>query len=425
MIRPSQGPLEEEDTCVTPADKMFPYYHRKSKYQIGRELRATTTLMTARARPPKEVIPRKPRYMRPSTAWTDARRIAKQHGTSCGVCVTDVDAYHTAYCESLDITTAEGKTAFAQINCRYANFWTKVPAVLKALHEKRSKTHAGRSTDRNTLHRYLLTEPMPRCKEDMRADHHRVLLRLYDEMVKQSPADKGSERNISEEAADEQQGFVFCSQCQVDTIRHRFTASCPSCHRVVAIVCSQDRNAKEFEGCETASIATYKRTNHFNEWLLRTQGIEQRSVPDAVIHAVSERMRLSSRPITAQTPPKMAYVVVRQALALSQFQDYFEHVPQIMRKTTPIIPPLISAADIARIRSVFLAIQVPFERNKPRGRRNFLSYAYIIYKICELLELDEVLPFCPLFKSVQNQRSADATWLKICNELDYEYIPTV
>jgi hypothetical protein len=69
--------------------------------------------------------------------------------------------------------------------------------------------------------------------------------------------------------------------------------------------------------------------------------------------------------------------------------------------------------------------QEPFDRLKPPKRRNFLSYSYIIYKVCELLEHDEVLPFCPLFKSVTNQRNADNIWKLICEDMGYEFIPTV
>ena len=77
------------------------------------------------------------------------------------------------------------------------------------------------------------------------------------------------------------------------------------------------------------------------------------------------------------------------------------------------------------VRAAFLDVQEPFERLKPKNRQNFLSYAYVIYKLCELMEHDDMLPFCPLFKSVQNQRNADTIWKAICHDRGYEFIPTV
>ena len=36
---------------------------------------------------------------------------------------------------------------------------------------------------------------------------------------------------------------------------------------------------------------------------------------------------------------------------------------------------------------------------KPKNRKNFLNYSFVLHKFCELLELDQFLPFFPLLKS--------------------------
>jgi hypothetical protein len=349
------------------------------------------------------------------------RRRCDKEGIPSGVCVSGVEAYHESFCASLDVRTVEGKAAFARANSRYVVFWEKVPTALQSLHRRQLASHAARQNS-NCMHRYMHVKAPPLRMQDMAAVHKRELMRLYDKEVKE--ASLPTELRIASKTP-RKKPFFFCEPCGVQTIRYRFELQCPQCHISEPMISSCDRNFKEFVGCETAAYVTYKRINHFNEWLLRTQGIEQRAVPKLVLNAVISRLRLSREPISATTPPKVAYQVVRSALSLSRYQDYFEHVPQIMKCVTSISPPELSDDQLMQIRAVFCAIQEPFGRLKPPKRRNFLSYSYIIYKVCELLEHDEVLPFCPLFKSVTNQRNADNIWKLICEDMGYEFIPTV
>lgn len=316
-----------------------------------------------------------------------------------------------------------GERQFSVVNCRYANaFWPKVGTLLRALQNKWEQQHLDRQrSSTSTLHSYFYLKPKPKKLEECEASHLRALQKLYHEVVVEG--NEGGE--MLDLAPSTVGGPLYCERCRAETVVHRFNTVCPKCHQEFDLVTAQDRNFKEFEQCDLNRVATYKRINHFNEWILRTQGLEHRLVPDNVIAAVRRRLALTSRPITKDTPHKMAYDVVRAALANTRFQDFFEHVPQIMRVVTPISPPKLKKEETDQIRQVFVSIQVPFDRNKPTGRRNFLSYSYVIYKIAELLEIDRILPFCPLFKSIQNQRKADMIWKKICAELKYEYIPTV
>jgi hypothetical protein len=61
----------------------------------------------------------------------------------------------------------------------------------------------------------------------------------------------------------------------------------------------------------------------------------------------------------------------------------------------------------------------------PDDRRNFLSYAYIIYKFLELLELDEYKVHFTLLKSRDRLISHDQIWKKICEYLSWEFIQSV
>lgn len=420
------------------AERRFPYTHRQSFTAQKRELRrlkaraqhgggADDDAKGARAAP---VQPRNPRYMRPSTSNLSGGH--REHKEPSCALTHSLNDYHTAYCDAIDTSTEAGREHFALVNCRFAQaYWPKVHQLIAALQRKWEEQHlALQASSTPTLHSYFYLKPAPRSMKECGASHLRALQRLYEEVVVNGrPGGDALLACTAPPAAamppSPAQRALYCRRCRRDTIVHRFKTICPRCHQEFDLVTAKDRNMKEFEQCDINRVATYKRINHFNEWVLRTQGLENRVVPANVIEAVRRRLELTSQPITADTPHKMAYGVVRAALANARFQDFFEHVPQIMRLVTPITPPRLTKEEVAEIRQIFCTIQAPFDRHKPANRRNFLSYSYIIYKIAELLEIDRILPFCPLFKSVQNQRKADLIWKKICAELDYEYIPTV
>lgn len=78
-----------------------------------------------------------------------------------------------------------------------------------------------------------------------------------------------------------------------------------------------------------------------------------------------------------------------------------------------------------KLKHMFLQIQEPFEKHCPSDRKNFLSYAYTIYKLCELLGEDKYLPMFSLLKSKEKLHQQDLIWRGITSELGWEYIPTV
>ena len=71
---------------------------------------------------------------------------------------------------------------------------------------------------------------------------------------------------------------------------------------------------------------------------------------------------------------------------------------------------------------MFKKIEGPWLKYKPKKRKNFLAYSYVLYKFCELLELDHLLECFSLHKAPDKIMENDEIWEKICNDLNWEYI---
>ena len=68
-----------------------------------------------------------------------------------------------------------------------------------------------------------------------------------------------------------------------------------------------------------------------------------------------------------------------------------------------------------------MQIQELMDLYKPPGRKNFLSYPYILFKFSELLELDELLTYFPMLKPTKLMEQ-DVIWAKFCKHLKWNFI---
>ncbi len=120
------------------------------------------------------------------------------------------------------------------------------------------------------------------------------------------------------------------------------------------------------------------------------------------------------------TPKKL-----RQILRKIKRNKYYEHIPHIINQLNGLPPPIISNKVEEILRRMFKEIQVPFQKYCPKGRKNFLSYSYVLYKFFELLEMDEYLQCFSLLKSREKLHQQDKIWKKICIDCRFEFIPSL
>ena len=76
-------------------------------------------------------------------------------------------------------------------------------------------------------------------------------------------------------------------------------------------------------------------------------------------------------------------------------------------------------------RLMFIAVQPAFEKHCPSDRKNFLSYSYCLFKFLQLLGCQEFLDNFTLLKGRDKLLKQDAIFSKICEELDWEYVPSL
>ena len=216
-----------------------------------------------------------------------------------------------------------------------------------------------------------------------------------------------------------------CKTCPDSNIIHfRDTSDlvCDGCGVIVAALISDELTYREEqETSEKIVNYSYKRENHFNEWLSQFQAQEMTDIPTEVI----DQLRSELKKMKIKNLEDITHAKIRGLLKKLRLNKYYEHVPYITNILNGIKPPNMPQELEEYLRIMFKDIQRPFDDNCPTERKNFLSYSYVLYKFCELLGEDDYLQYFPLLKSKEKLYQQDVIWNKICHDLKWEFIPTV
>ncbi len=200
----------------------------------------------------------------------------------------------------------------------------------------------------------------------------------------------------------ENEGILLCNQC---SRQHKFLI--------------EPEKPSYKEPPKEVTFYAYKRINHFREILAQFQAKETTQIDDEIIENIKKQIQKER--ITLDT---LSNDKTKQILKSLGYNKYYEHIPFIKEKLG-IKPPTMSLELENRLCNLFLEIQKPYIKYCPNERVNFLNYYYVLYKICELLGEDEYLKHLYMLKDPIKRMEQDEIWKKICNELDWEFIPTI
>ena len=195
---------------------------------------------------------------------------------------------------------------------------------------------------------------------------------------------------------------------------------CDGCGHQEFVLIDSDKPSYKDPPREVTYYA-YKRINHFNEWLAQFQAKESTEIPEDVFQAILEELRKERITNTEGIKPAK----IREILKKLKCTNFYEHVPYILNRINGKTAPVMSREVEEKLRFMFKEIQSSFIKHCPKTRSNFLSYSYVLYKFCELLELDNYLQCFPLLKNRDKLYNQDKIWEKICTDLRWQFIKSI
>ena len=210
----------------------------------------------------------------------------------------------------------------------------------------------------------------------------------------------------------------WCKTGEMIPIDHEGLLVCNNCSRSKVFLVENEKPSYKEPPKEVCFYA-YKRINHFREILAQFQAKESTQIPPQVIEDIKHQIKKERIKLENLSNKKCKDILKKLG-----YNKYYEHIPFIKDKLG-IKPPIMSPELEDTLCNLFMDIQAPYAKFCPDDRVNFLNYYYTVYKLCELLDQTEFLPFFPMLKDREKRIEQDEIWKKICGELDWEFIPTI
>ena len=212
----------------------------------------------------------------------------------------------------------------------------------------------------------------------------------------------------------------YCVHCngEMVPIDYQGILVCKKCSKFVPYLVEHEKPSYKEPPKEVCFYA-YKRINHFREILAQFQAKETTQIPPEVLTEIKLQIKKERIKLSEMTNKKAKNILKKLG-----YNKYYEHIPFIKDKLG-IRPPIMHPDLEEKLCNLFLEIQKPYAKHCPDGRVNFLNYYYVLYKMCELLEEHQFLPFFPMLKDPIKRIEQDDIWRKICKELNWEFITTV
>lgn len=210
----------------------------------------------------------------------------------------------------------------------------------------------------------------------------------------------------------------FCHKGELIPLEEEGIMVCNICSKTIPYLIENEKPSYKEPPKEVCFYA-YKRINHFKEILAQFQGKETTQIPIDVIENIKLQIKKERIEMSQITNLK-----TKEILKKLGYNKYYEHIPFIKDKLG-IKPPIMSPELEETLCNLFIELQSPYSKYCPDDRVNFLNYYYTAYKLCELLGEEKYLEHFPMLKDPEKRMEQDIIWKKICEELDWEFIPTI
>lgn len=213
-----------------------------------------------------------------------------------------------------------------------------------------------------------------------------------------------------------------CEECstQLLCLQQDGIMVCPQCGYQELLLVEQNRPILRQPTKETSHFS-YKRINHFKEWCAQIQGKESTDIPTEIFEKILAEIKKEKITDTK----KITNTKMREILKKLKLNKYYEHSVYIINRIngvpTPHFPPELEE----KLCSMFKEIQGPFLKYCPPGRKNFLSYSYVLAKFFQILGHYEYIQYCQLLKSREKLAVQDVVFKNICNDLGWKFEPSL
>lgn len=254
-------------------------------------------------------------------------------------------------------------------------------------------------------------------KRNLRANAHDYCDKFYKELVRDDDKDR----------EDEMIDYTICKGCggEVSEVSNSHCV-CNDCGLVAStgfsmVDASRNMNWEDLRNAPGRQY-TYRRLNHFREYMRQIQGQSRASIPDEIYEDLREEFRKAHI-----TSDNINSTRIREKLKKIGQSKYYEHAESIAASLSGGIykPVNIDPIHEEKLCLMFVQLEEPYDVIKHlvlKGRKNFFSYPFAFFKLCELCGYDAYVRSCSLLKSPALINRQDKWWNLVMAILGWESV---
>ena len=157
----------------------------------------------------------------------------------------------------------------------------------------------------------------------------------------------------------------------------------------------------------------YEKEDYLGEYLKKFENSSNKTVPINIIHKVIVQFNKEG----IKNFSKLNESDIKKCLKKINHQEYYDSVINILNRINGrenfVLPDDIKQ----KLKLMFRKINDPYQKHKPKSRKSFFSYPYILHQFFKILDFPELSKFFPLLKSDDKLRIQDEIFKKVVDEL--------
>ena len=162
----------------------------------------------------------------------------------------------------------------------------------------------------------------------------------------------------------------------------------------------------------------YKRSDNFKVILNQFFYGGKRFVPDDVMEMIKDEIHDGTNILYNYTIP-LTIPILECILKRNELTRYKDSIYYIYFKLSGLPTPHITTKEYNMILKVFDVVSTIYDKYKPKGRKSFLNYSFILKQILIMRVMDQYAKYIPQLKTHLKQRELERLWCLITKDPEW------
>ena len=162
----------------------------------------------------------------------------------------------------------------------------------------------------------------------------------------------------------------------------------------------------------------YKRCDNFKVILDQFLCIQNQKVPDEVIRTLWNQINNKDNLLYNYTIP-LTIPILECILKRNKMIKYKNSIYYIYFKLSGVPFPHINTKEYNMMLKVFDVVSTIYDKYKPKGRKSFLNYPFVLKQILIMRNMDQYSKYIPKLKTHSKQKELERLWFLITKDPEF------